>query len=874
MKDLTRRMRNRVTRFHGDLIRMKNESIVSTRRRAGMTACAAALVSLLLGVSSFASPLGSVVSYAQNGQTVEFTMSSGMMNITICNPHIIRIWCTPGTTFGNKDFTTITKASWNSVTYTVTEPTGQVQIATSALTVSVAKSNGTVVFKDLLGNVVAQDSGINMGASTGGTKFTDAPYSFSTPFIMDNGEAIYGLGQYEHDSSITYNGRNVTTYPQQYTSVYTVPLAVSSKGYGILWDNSLWSVQWQQNSRIMNVGADCSPYLDYYFIYGPVIDSVIAGYRQATGNAPMFGKWAYGYIQSKCQFGSQAEILNIAHEFRSKNIPIDMIVQDWNWGTICVSHFFNSNYPNPTAMCDSIHKLNEHCMLSVWPAFGTGSANYDELNGAGCLLASDFDGMYFDPFNPVCDSIYSRQIINDIMPKGFDALWHDATEGSMYQTLDWRCPAYATMQCKATYNARRQYNPNQRVYTLTRSGWAGLQHYAATVWSGDIDSAWSTFRKEIPGGLNYCLSGIPYWCDDIGGYWTNCDSEKMARWFAFGAFCPMFRVHGCADKEPWTYDATTVPILLNYLALRYRLLPYIYSLAGMVTNQGYTIMRALVMDFPSDVNVRHICSQYMFGPAFMVNPVTSPGVTTRQVYLPATTWYDFWTGSSIAGGTTITAPAPLQTIPLYIRAGSIVPMGPDLQYATQKPADTIELRVYPGANGSFSLYEDENDNYNYEKGKFTNIPFSWNDASQTLTIGAIQGSFTGMLTSRVFNVVIVGANHGTGEGHTASPDARVTYTGAQVSVKNGQVNGATQLIIPVQTIRLAYVKNGELRVVAPAVEKWEAQVYDLRGRIAFDNRGTGSQTIKLSRRLSREIYLLSVQFLGSNSATLKATILP
>jgi alpha-D-xyloside xylohydrolase len=740
--------------------------------------------------SSSAASLGSVTGYTKNGQTVQFAMQNGTMNITVCSPKMARVWCVPGKTFIAKSYTSVAGTAWDSVPYAVSEPSsGEIRIATSAIAVSVATSTGAITFKDLSGTVIAQDSGNDMAASS---KFPDAPYSFSTPFTISNGEAIYGLGEYENDSSVTYNGRNVTLYPQQYTSVYTIPLAVSSKGYGILWDNSLWSIQWQQNAAIMRVGADCAPYLDYYFIYGPAIDSVISGYRSITGKPPLFGKWAYGFHQSKNRYASQAELLNIASQFRTLQIPLDNIVVDWQWWTTWGSHQFNTNdWPNPADMNDSLHRaLHCHSLLSVWPAFASGSANYNELQAAGCLLDSGYGGRYYDPFSPECDSIYWRQIRDQIMPKGFDGLWHDASEGDMYQDLDWRSPAYSTMVCKTTYQGRRQYNPNQRVYTLTRSAWAGQQQYAAVTWSGDIDTAWSTLRKQIPVGINFCMSGLPYWADDIGGFWTQCNAETMVRWFQYGTFFPIFRVHGSADKEPWRYGATAQAILTNYIKLRYRLLPYIYSVAWMVTDQGYTMMRGLIMDFQTDPNVKKICSQFMFGPALMINPVTTPGTTSRQVYLPSTKWYDFWAGTSVSGGATITSSAPLATIPIYVRAGSIVPMGPDLMYATEKSADTIELRVYPGADGTFTLYEDEDDNYNYEKGQYATIPFVWSDAAQTLTIGARQGSFNGMLAKRVFNVVTVSQNHGSGQGFTANPDAQVVYAGGPVSVRNGRVTGA------------------------------------------------------------------------------------
>jgi alpha-D-xyloside xylohydrolase len=779
--------------------------------------------------------LGGETSYTTNGQTVQFAMQNGTMNITVCTQTIIRVWCTPGKTFGNKDFTAVSKGTWAPVSFTVTESSGQVQVATSAIAVSVNKATGAIAYTDLSGSTIALNSGNDMAASTA---FPDAPYSFTTPFTIAANEAIYGLGEYENDSSVTYNGRNVTLYPQQYTSVYTVPLAVSSKGYGILWDNSLWSIQWQQNNTIMNVHANSSPFLDYYFIYGPAIDSVVSGYRLATGKAPLFGKWAYGYIQSKCQYNSQAEILSVAAQFRIRKIPVDLIVQDWNWWTKCGSHIFNSNYPNPANMNDSLHKMNFHVMLSVWPAFDTtggGSANSNELQSAGCLLASDFNGEYFDPFNTTCDSIYWRQIKDLIMPLGFDAFWHDASEGAMYQNLDWRSPEYSYVQCKTTFEGQRSYyNGSHRIFTLTRSAWAGQQQSATVVWSGDIDSSWNTLKKQIPVGINFCMSGMPYWCNDIGGYWTGCTPETMVRWFQFGTFCPMLRVHGVAAKEPWNWDAATEATLIAYIKLRYRLMPYIYSLAWMVTDLGYTMMRGLIMDFQSDQNVQKISSQYMFGTAFMVNPVTTPGSTSRQVYLPSTKWYNFWTGTSVNGGATITVAAPLDTIPLYVRAGSIVPMGPELQYATEKPADTIELRVYPGANGNFTLYEDENDNYNYEQGKYATIPITYIDNPQNVIIGDRSGSFTGMDQKKIFNIVYVKSNHGIGEGQTVTHDCQLMYTGIQVSCSPVRIrqSGTAALSSSLrldQTLKTAsnrVVFDGAFAGIAKSVV-----LYDLNGKL-------------------------------------------
>src|SRR5205814_850949 len=337
---------------------------------------------------------------------------------------------------------------------------------------------------------------------------------------------------------------------------------------------------------------------------------------------------------------------------------------------------------------------------------------------------------------------------------------------------------------RAVYEGWRKIGPNnKRVYILTRSAFAGQQRYAAGTWSGDINATQAVYAAQIPAGLGFAISGMPYWTTDIGGYFGTPSEELFTRWFQFGAFCPTFRIHGQASKELYGSQWSTQG-KANMLAvdqLRYRLMPYIYSLAWKVTSQGYTIMRPLVFDFQNDTMVYGIKDQFMFGPALLVNPVTATGATSRSGYLPAGTWYDFWTGSTTPGGGMSTVTAPLSQIPLFVPGGSILPMGPNIQYATQS-ADPLEIRVYKGQNGSFTLYEDAGDTYDYETGQYAQIPFSWNEATRQLTIGARSGSYTGMLTSRTFNVVWVGANHGAGAGVTATADQVVKYDGSQVVV--------------------------------------------------------------------------------------------
>ena len=338
------------------------------------------------------------------------------------------------------------------------------------------------------------------------------------------------------------------------------------------------------------------------------------------------------------------------------------------------------------------------------------------------------------------------------------------------------------------------------MYCLIRQSFAGEQRNAATLWSSDITTTFSAFQNQVPQGINACLSGTPYWTSDIGGYisypspegvpdWSLPQNRELfARWFQFGSFCPIFRIHGKGERALFSsnWDAKTKGILLHYDKLRYRLLPYIYSLSAKVTQENYTIMRGLAFDFTNDTAVYNIKEQYMFGPAFLVNPITHPMSSSannkERIYLPKTTWYNFWTGVKTNGGMNVNADAPVETMPLYVRAGSIIPMGAIMQYATEKKDDTIELRIYPGADGNFRLYEDENDNYNYENGKFATIDFTWNDAQHALTISNTKGDFTGRLKQRVVNIVVVKKNHGI-DINSTTPDESVAYAGKEIQVK-------------------------------------------------------------------------------------------
>jgi alpha-D-xyloside xylohydrolase len=410
----------------------------------------------------------------------------------------------------------------------------------------------------------------------------------------------------------------------------------------------------------------------------------------------------------------------------------------------------------------------------------------------------------YDAFNPEARKHYWKLMDDALFKIGVDAWWLDTTEpetegletnllvnhkvalgnGARYAN------EFPLLTTTGVYEGQRAASDQKRVFILSRSGFAGIQRNSTVVWSGDVDPNWETFRRQIPAGLDLSVSGIPYWTTDIGGFVSaNPDDEKYRelyiRWFQFGAFSPIFRAHGTRttnQNEIWSYGPEAQKILIRYDRLRYRLMPYIYSVAWMVTDQGYTFMRPLVMDFQRDPRAQNVSDQFLFGPAILVNPVVEPGGSTRHLYLPEASWYDFWTGSSMQGGRAIDAPSPIDRIPLFIRAGSILPLGPDMEYAAEKPADPIELRVYRGANGNFTLYEDENDNYNYEKGAHATIPLSWDEATHTLTIGDRTGTFPGMPETRTFRVVFSGKNHGVGDGLTERVDKIVRYSGTTITV--------------------------------------------------------------------------------------------
>ena len=735
-------------------------------------------------------------------------LKTGSLKLEVWGERTIRVLYTNGTAAPAETGSLAVNEVRPVVPFTISETDAAltVTITASKLSAHVDKATGQVSFLDANGATLLSDAANDARTLTAGMAGGQATLVAQQSFTTSATESFYGLGQHQQ-GSMTYNGR-LTTLRQRNAGESSVPMLVSSAGYGVLWDNPSLTTVDLSKSGTLTWKSDASTQVDYYFMAGPEPDQVIAQYRALTGAPPLFGRWAWGYWQSKEHYGTQAELLGVITKYRSMKLPLDGIIQDWQywspapWG----SHQFNpQKYPDPAGMFAQAHANHVHALISVWARFDKADyANYNAMSAAGALVEPGLtDSTYYDPFKLANRQLYWKQMHDQLFTKGVDGWWLDSTEPDL--GVGWSTDktamgpgafvfnAFPLMTTTAVFEGQRAATSAQRVFLLTRSAYTGIQRNAATVWSGDIRGDWPTFKAQIPAGLNFSLSGIPYWNTDIGGFNPQADpgligtpgyAELFQRWFQFGAFCTMFRSHGTGgDKNMYSFGPAAQAVLLGVDQLRYRLLPYMYSLSWMVTHQGYTVMRGFVFDFRADSKALNIPDQFMFGPALMVNPVTAPNVTTRSLYLPAnTTWYDFWTGASQAGGQTINSAAPIDHLPLFVRAGSILPLGPALQYSTEKPSDPTELRVYKGANGAFSLYEDENDNYNYEKGMYATIPITWDDAKKTLHIGARTGSFPGMLMSRTFQVVFVDSTHGKGTAPSPTIDKTVTYAGTAVDV--------------------------------------------------------------------------------------------
>jgi len=782
---------------------------------------------------------------SENGIRIDFPDAS--LKLEVFTEKIVRVMYSQNGEFSDRKSLSVIKDP-GSIDWDVESNNTEVILSTKAIAIHVNKENGNCFLKDSDGNIRLIENGRYLEADT---VMGENTFHVSQKFVLSEDEGIYGLGQHQ-DGIMNWRGHEVTLVQ---TNVHAVnPFLVSTKNYGILWDNASKTI-FNDDDSGASFWSEVGDQVDYYYISGESMDEVIAGYRELTGQAPMFGKWAFGYWQSKERYKDANELMNIVKEYRDRRIPIDNIVQDWcywadydpddgdktwksakeNWSSM---QYHPSTYSDPVNTLKEIHdKYHMHYMISIWPALGPKTDIFKEMEENGFLYPAEHwsSGYLYDAYSQKARDIYWKHIKDGLMAKGVDALWMDGTEpelgdqhtfdvsennikkfgqtelGSMARVMN----AFSLMTTKGTYDNWRKDFPKKRVFILTRSAFTGQQRNAAVTWSGDINATWDIFRNQISSGLNFCMAGIPYWTTDIGAFFLHGHDmgygagdyesyedmdyrELYVRWFQYGAFCPIFRSHGThTPREVWRFGTpgeSTYESLLKFDNLRYRLMPYIYSIAWKVTNEGYTMMRGLPMDFPTDKKVYDINNQYMFGPSMMITPVTedqyfserstlTDNVKGIETYLPAgADWYDFWTGQKFEGGQIFWRPTPLDIMPIYIKAGSLIPFGPFKQYADEVQEDPIELRIYPGADGSFVLYEDENDNYNYEKGSFAIIEFLWNDEEQTFIIGDRKGEFPGMLMERTFNVVLVKDIAGVGVDISEKIDKVINYSGQEVSI--------------------------------------------------------------------------------------------
>ncbi len=768
--------------------------------------------------------------YEQMDQGISCTTQGMDINVQFISPNIVRVLKSPEDTQFMKESLSVVKIP-EETSFILEQEKEIISVQSSSVRVDFNTKTGRVSFFDLSGNILFTEK--DYGAQF--TSFDDAgnkTFSVRQAFLLDKDEAIYGLGQQQVSE---LNQRNHKHFMRQRALYASVPIIQSTKGYGMFWDNYS-PTTYTDNPQEMSFNSEVGECIDYYFMYGGDADGVIAQIRDLTGEAPMYPLWTFGFWQSRERYKSQWETMETVDQYRKLGIPLDGIIQDWqywgpntNWNSM---NFDNPEFPEPEKMIDHIKKQNAKIMISIWASFGPDTKQYKELKEMNALL--DFDtwppdaGVKpYDPYNVKARDLYWNYLNKGLFSKGIDAWWTDSTEpdhlnvkeedfdiktamGTYRSVVN----AFPLLSNKGVYEHQRSVTSDKRVYLLTRCAFAGQQRYAANTWSGDVRSTWEVFKQQIPTGLNFSLTGIPYWNTDIGGFFTwdydedvknKAYHELYTRWFQYGTFLPMQRSHGSGVKKEiynlgkkgdWVYDSEE-----KYINLRYALLPYLYSTAWDVTHNAGSFLRALFMDFNKDEKVHDINNQYMFGKAFLVTPVTKnmyvfsdkdrwkdpyedfSEIGIQEVYLPnGAKWIDFWTGETFDGGQTVKKEVPIDIIPLYIRAGSIIPFGPKVQYSTEKKWDNLEIRIYTGSDGEFTLYEDENDNYNYEKGAYSTIKFNWDDLNRTLYISERSGEFKGMLKSRKFNIVLVDKKNGIGCEQSSEFSKIVSYKGKVKSI--------------------------------------------------------------------------------------------
>ena len=723
-----------------------------------------------------------------------------------------------------------------TVDFTVKESGGKVSLQSSDLRVDLDMRSGDIAFKTKSGVLLREHGAVMKPVDDAGEK----AYRVKQSFRLDKDEPVYGLGNLEN-GRLSQRGVNRKLMPGNVED--GIPVFVSVKGYGVIWDNYS-PTDFIDRDGLTAFESEVAQGIDYYFLYGGDMDGVIAGIRNLTGDVPMFPLWTYGFWQSRERYKSQDEITGVVNKYRETGVPLDGIIQDWQyWGNNYLwnaMEFMSPDFPDPERMMKSIHDNNARMIISIWSSFGPQTKPYRELAEKGLLYnietwpqsgishiwppRMDYPSgvRVYDAYSPEARDIYWKNL-SRLHELDIDGWWMDSTEPDHFNASkeDFDAPtylgsfrkvrnAYPLMTVGGVYDHQRAVDSTKRVFILTRSGYTGQQRYGCNVWTGDVTSSWQNLRNQIPAMLNFSLTGIPNVNSDLGGFFCSAYNnagpnsavknplfrELFVRWMQMGVFTPMMRSHGAdikrevyyfGEKGDPVYDAIT-----SAIRLRYSLLPYIYSTSWNVTSRGASMMKALPMDFPHDRKVWNMTDEYMFGDNLLVAPIvkahyTPELITTTDentgwdrkekfdasspenvdflkpvmtsVYLPAgTSWWDFETGKRYPGGKTIEKESVIGTIPVYVRSGSILPIGPDVQYAEEKPWYDLEIRVYPGADGTFTLYEDEFDNYNYEKGAYSEIEFKWDDKKRQLTISDRKGAFPGMIADRTFRVKVIGSD--------------------------------------------------------------------------------------------------------------------
>lgn len=687
---------------------------------------------------------------------IELGTSKGVLTLEPWSDSIVHVRFGPAGYQGNYNPSVI--ATPGPVSFSVRQTPAAYLLSTSRLTVRIDRKTSNVSFLDTAGKVLLAEAERSTGKGT-----LDA---------FANRLALYGLGEHQN-GLLDYSGS--TIHLQQKNGDVAVPMMLSPAGFGILWNNASpmdVDVAKPGEQFPLVIRNEAGAGIDYDFILGPQADQVIAGYRWLTGDAALMPRWTWGLWQSREHYETGDQELGVARAYRAMGVPIDAVVTDWQhwrpgeWGAM---KFDPARWPDPKAFVDKMHALHVHLPVSVWARFDPDTANAKALDAIGGLFAPTFhnvyppgNGRWYDAWNPRARTLYWSMISSNYGAQGFDAWWLDASEpelggnwGELRNLPTASGPgaevfnSYPLLHTTAVFEGMRRDFPERRPVILTRSAYAGQQRNNSITWSGDTQGNWDVFRKQIPAALNFSMSGIPYWSADIGGFFGGDThdpkyAELFTRWEEFAIFTPQFRIHGTnGGKEIWNWNGDAQPRLIENVKLRYRMLPYLYSLSWDVMANRGTFMRALAFDFRNDVKALSLTDEYMFGKELLVAPVVEQGATSRSVYLPGQkAWYDLWTGERIEGDRSIEAQAPLETIPVYVRAGSIVPLGPVKPYADAPSNEPIEIRVYPGADGSFSLYDDAGDGFEYTRGDYSLIRFTWNDRDGILSIAPREGRYS------------------------------------------------------------------------------------------------------------------------------------